>query len=69
MTENNVNQEMQNMEIKISETKKKNDAFFVETKGNSQYQVTPVNSFDALNLKAELLRGIYGKGFSEPSGI
>lgn len=31
--------------------------------------MTPVNSFDSLGLKPNLLRGIYGKGFSEPSGI
>lgn len=41
----------------------------MEAKGAEEYQVTPVNSFDALNLKLPLLRGIYGKGFSEPSGI
>ena len=28
-----------------------------------------VDSFDAMNLKEELLRGIYGYGFEKPSAI
>jgi hypothetical protein len=35
MTENNVNQQMKDLEVKTPEGKKKNDAFFIETKGNS----------------------------------
>ena len=68
MSNNNNTQQVNGQEEHTSTGHTKNDAFVVE-KTDSEYQVTPVNSFDALDLKPELLRGIYGKGFSEPSGI
>ena len=41
----------------------------MELNENSDYVVNSYNSFDEMNLKDELLRGIYSYGFEKPSSI
>lgn len=69
MTTDNKTQTNQAQDGQTAQAQKKNDEFFVDTKGPQEYQVTPIMSFDKMGLKPALLRGIYGKGFSQPSGI
>ena len=41
----------------------------METNENSNYVINSYHTFDDMNLKDELLRGIYSYGFEKPSSI
>jgi superfamily II DNA/RNA helicase len=62
----------------IEETKYDSDKFSkskeghiqdIDSEDNSSLFEEPINTFDELDLKENLLRGIYGYGFEKPSPI
>ena len=65
----NVVENVENVEV-VENVVENENVKNVEKKLNSKsYHIREIESFESMNLKEDLLRGIYGNGFEKPSAI